>query len=1114
MKKIYPIFYALLLILTIQNNLKAQDVSIPDNEFRGFLISKYPSCFVNVDGNGNLMMNTNCSEIVGEDSLEFHIRSTIAAGINIEGIQYFTSLIYLDCSNTIIQSSPSLPASLKYVNFSQTYPEGFVVPTLDIFPNGLRYLDISINSLSTLPPSLPDSLRVLNCFANRLSYLPPLPSKLDTLICSFNRNPYANYLSLLTSLPSLPPNLRYLDCSDNAFSTLPQLNEGLTYLDCSRMQVEIDQNGLPDVSILFNLPPLPSSLKHLLCGFNALTSLPVLPNGLLKLNCNQNINLKCLPHLSTSLDTLIIYATGIKCLPNSGDYYVDTQKPLCNIANNINGCNSDPIISGNIFYDNNSNGNKDADESYRANVKVQLSNGRSAFSTLDGHYELSGEIGTNTLTVEAPQYYAAVPSVFTYSFNSNDTMVNELIALQPTISVDSFAISIVATTAARPGFSLSYLISYENVGTTTVSPNIEFNYNNTVLTYNSSNNSSVVNTGSTLTLAEVNLIPGQRKNFTANFTVSRDAVRGDTLNANASIAVNSTTSSDITFSVITGSYDPNDKQGTPKLNPEQVAEGKYIDYLIRFQNTGTDTAFNIVVTDTLNPLLDVNSLQLINTSHPARITKKDNEIGFEFLNIQLPDSIVNEPASHGFIRFRIKPQSSVTLNTVIPNEASIYFDYNTPIVTNTAVTSIIVDPAVCFNLSTTSTPASCAGISNGSITVTPNGGTAPFHYSLDSGTSQSSGLFTGVGAGIHTILVTDDNGCTSLKNVTVTSGPGVIATVTSTQPTCSEQGIIQIAVSDGTAPFLYSINGGAMQSGSTFSNLSAGIYSVLVQDSNMCSYTESVTINSAPPTFTPTVTITSSANSVCAGETVTIAAAFSNGGTTPSFQWIVNGVNEGTNSATLIISPMENVDVSVQLTSNDPCASQVSINSNSVSITVNPVQTAFITIAGNTILSAGTASLINSTVFNGGTSASYQWQDSTSAHSWTNISGAINSTIDFAPQQTGDGLRCVLTSTFTCPASTITTSNALYFTIDASLVPRVRLYPNPVRSILTIENNGQTQWVNGDIINENGRKVFTITNSFAGSEVRLDVSRLPAGVYFIRLTDNNGLLNYFKFIKQ
>jgi uncharacterized repeat protein (TIGR01451 family) len=106
-----------------------------------------------------------------------------------------------------------------------------------------------------------------------------------------------------------------------------------------------------------------------------------------------------------------------------------------------------------------------------------------------------------------------------------------------------------------------------------------------------------------------------------------------------------------------GSFDPNDKTGFPRgVGPEGFIEpGTGLEYLIRFQNTGTDTAFTVVVRDTLSPWLDLSSLQLGTESHDYQLVIEDDRVlVFQFNNIMLPDSNVNEPASHGFFRYSIK----------------------------------------------------------------------------------------------------------------------------------------------------------------------------------------------------------------------------------------------------------------------------------------------------------------------------------------------------------------------------------------------------------------------------------------------------------------------------
>ncbi len=143
---------------------------------------------------------------------------------------------------------------------------------------------------------------------------------------------------------------------------------------------------------------------------------------------------------------------------------------------------------------------------------------------------------------------------------------------------------------------------------------------------------------------------------------------------------------DINCTANVGSYDPNDKQGFPiGYGPSHyVRPGTELEYLIRFQNTGTDTAFTVVIRDTLAAELDPLTVRPGASSHDYRFELAGAGILiFDFQNILLPDSNVNEPASHGFVQFRISPRANVPLETNILNRAAIYFDFNDPIITNT-----------------------------------------------------------------------------------------------------------------------------------------------------------------------------------------------------------------------------------------------------------------------------------------------------------------------------------------------------------------------------------------------------------------------------------------------
>jgi len=324
-------------------------------------------------------------------------------------------------------------------------------------------------------------------------------------------------------------------------------------------------------------------------------------------------------------------------------------------------------------------------------IKVQLSNNAYTFTNSAGYYQIAAIDGTGSYTLFStpPHYYKAVPTLLNYNFTNFDTLVTKDIAMQPTAIVDSLALNVSSSMwRARPGFVFPVAISYANVGTTTLSPIITLNYDNTRLTYDSSSNPNVVNNGNSLSLVETVFVPGQSTSFVAYFTAKSTDVIGDSIKTSTTIIANAASQTIATSTVISGSFDPNDKEATPQLTPEQVTKGKAINYTIRFQNTGNDTAFNIVIADTLSSLLQANSLQMISSSQPCKVTVTDNVVFFEFLNVLLPDNKTNDIGSNGYVSFTIQPQSTVSLGTTINNKASIYFDYNTPIVTNTASTSI------------------------------------------------------------------------------------------------------------------------------------------------------------------------------------------------------------------------------------------------------------------------------------------------------------------------------------------------------------------------------------------------------------------------------------------
>jgi uncharacterized repeat protein (TIGR01451 family) len=139
------------------------------------------------------------------------------------------------------------------------------------------------------------------------------------------------------------------------------------------------------------------------------------------------------------------------------------------------------------------------------------------------------------------------------------------------------------------------------------------------------------------------------------------------------------------------SYDPNDKAVYPDRPGDEnfVLRDEELQYTIRFQNVGNDTAYTVRIEDVLDPSLDLNTIHLLYASHEVKLSSTGQKLIFDFENIDLVDSMTNPEASQGFVIFSIASRDSLMENTKINNTASIYFDQNDPVITNTVHNTLV-----------------------------------------------------------------------------------------------------------------------------------------------------------------------------------------------------------------------------------------------------------------------------------------------------------------------------------------------------------------------------------------------------------------------------------------
>ncbi|QRM90023.1 T9SS type A sorting domain-containing protein [Lacinutrix sp. WUR7] len=338
-------------------------------------------------------------------------------------------------------------------------------------------------------------------------------------------------------------------------------------------------------------------------------------------------------------------------------------------------------------------------ENYPIQVNETNSNtSYNVFTDVNGAFTVETQnITGNFVTQTNHAIYDASPINYTNVVTAGvNDFTNQDFCITPNTIANDVLVNIIPTTQARPGFNTAYQIKYTNLGSTTLSGAVDLSYDNTSVTYLNASTTPDATTASSLSWNYVNLIPLETRTIDVHFNVFTPPTvnNGDVLAYTTSITpiAGDTTPANntYTFNQITiGSYDPND---VTILEGPLISETQADDYLaviIRFQNTGTASAINITVENTLDAFFDWSTFQPIAASHNySTVISNSNEVDFVFNGINLADSTTDEPGSHGWVFYRIKPKSTFVIGDVISNKADIYFDYNLPIITNTATTEI------------------------------------------------------------------------------------------------------------------------------------------------------------------------------------------------------------------------------------------------------------------------------------------------------------------------------------------------------------------------------------------------------------------------------------------
>ncbi|WP_298345144.1 T9SS type A sorting domain-containing protein [uncultured Algibacter sp.] len=248
--------------------------------------------------------------------------------------------------------------------------------------------------------------------------------------------------------------------------------------------------------------------------------------------------------------------------------------------------------------------------------------------------------------------------------------------------------------APRPGFEHQNYLVLQNLGTTHISSGtIEFVADSqlTFVRAESDNlNYSFLQNINGFNLDFVNLSPGDTEYIQIFMTSPTDIELG-TIVTNTSAYVTQDNdnylenNTSILSEVVIGSYDPNDilESHGPEILHSSFGSEDYLYYTIRFQNVGTADAINVSIDNTLDSRLDKSTIQMLSSSHANVFTRTNNQLNWQFDDIYLPSEDMDEPNSHGYLHYKIKPLAGYSVGDIIPNTAEIYFDFNPAVITNT-----------------------------------------------------------------------------------------------------------------------------------------------------------------------------------------------------------------------------------------------------------------------------------------------------------------------------------------------------------------------------------------------------------------------------------------------
>lgn len=367
---------------------------------------------------------------------------------------------------------------------------------------------------------------------------------------------------------------------------------------------------------------------------------------------------------------------------------------------------NDNTLTGTLMYDSNGDNTcEEADYIPSIPISVNINNDfiYYTYTNAEGQYTLHNiPEGQNTITLQPilPESFDEAPIV-SELLNFEGTDVEQVLNIcipQYSETVNDIEVTFLPINGARPGFYPRYSLKVRN-NSILLAENVTvtLDFDEARVEVNTVDNPYTVTDENTIVINLGDIPPFGSNISEVKFYAFEPPVneQGDQLmyiayasmNAEDDNPVNNYYTLNQTF---VNSYDP---------NSVVVAEGDYVElddgniipylhYTINFQNLGNASAVNIKIENDLDANFDSDTFEVIAASHNFAVTRTGEHLEFQFPDINLPSSLINEPGSHGYVIYRVKLKADIQEGDIVNNTADIYFDFNSAITTNTAVTEI------------------------------------------------------------------------------------------------------------------------------------------------------------------------------------------------------------------------------------------------------------------------------------------------------------------------------------------------------------------------------------------------------------------------------------------